>query len=668
MRITTRVAGRVARRLVPLAGRRTVTAILAGSQRLGVSGRAGTVLVQEAERRLRAGQPERSQEILEALTQRPPTAPGVARGLAQAFHVIGQNEEKAGRWEAAALAYERAIALDDRRHSWRGRLAKVAAKAPSWTISRMGSDAAGVVAPPAKSAVTGWVPAGGDGRIIFRLNGTEIADTVASREVLLGGRRFLEFRRRLQDLWSYAGAGDELSAEHAGRPLPIIGSGERYAFAGEHSRADELLGMLSDGYLFNKYGRLRQSIRLDDAWQRMMFDLFFRLRKDLDEFGVQLFPFYGTLLGAVREHDFIGHDNDFDTVYISRQATPMAVRDEFRAMCAFLLDRGYSLRVKTTHVWVKAPEAGREYAETYAHKIDIFFSWFDEDGHFQTSYGHHGEELQKASEFFELRTERLGTREVPVPVNSEQILTQLYGPGWRHPDPGFSHFSPTRVMHREFLLRLGEANEAHWRQFYRDHQIEGGSSFARFVADRLPPGSRVLDIGCGTGRDSIYLAARGHTVAGADLSTEAVEQAQGAARRAGVDRTRFERLDASSRPDLDRLITGLSAVTQPVVYLRFVLHSVDESTEDALLAGLVDALPGGFLLAAEFRTTRDGKLPKVYGDHYRRYVDEQAFASKLRHRWGFEIEHLEAGRGLSPYQGEDPHLARIIARLIGRRT
>jgi hypothetical protein len=38
----------------------------------------------------------------------------------------------------------------------------------------------------------------------------------------------------------------------------------------------------------------------------------------------------------------------------------------------------------------------------------------------------------------------------------------------------------------------------------------------------------------------------------------------------------------------------------------------------------------------------------------------------LRDTWGFEIEHLEAGLGLSPYRGEDPHLARVIAKAPGR--
>lgn len=121
------------------------------------------------------------------------------------------------------------------------------------------------------------------------------------------------------------------------------------------------------------------------------------------------------------------------------------------------------------------------------------------------------------------------------------------------------------------------------------------------------------------------------------------------------------------RPEVERVLAAQVGAADATVYLRFFLHPADQSNEDSLLAALVSVsvLPGGFRICAEFRTTMDGSLPKVYGDQCRRYLDEQAFADKLRRTWGFEIQHLEAGRGLSPYEGVDPHLARI-ARMPGR--
>jgi tetratricopeptide (TPR) repeat protein/SAM-dependent methyltransferase len=571
---------------------------------------------------------------------------------------LGFVLEKAEQWEPAAAAYEQAIARDSSHPGWHERLAYVAAKAPHWTMAKAPASlpVEGVVAPPARRAFTGWVPAGGGGgKVLFKLNGTVIADTLAAKEVTFAGHRYLEFRRNLQDVFSYAGAGDVLEVVYAGRPLHIIDSGPGFGFTKPESRVGELFAALEDGHVFNKYGRLRPSIQEDQEWQSMMFELFFQLRKELDEqFDLQLFPFYGTMLGAVREKNFIGHDNDFDTVYISKHSSPAAVREEFRAICDFLVDRGYSLRVKKTHTWVRVPGTGRELDKTYMHKLDIFFAWFDEDGYFQTSYGHHGEAIRRAPEFFEFRSEQLGIREIPVPRNAEDILAQLYGPGWRQPDPGFTHFSRTRIMRTEFHLGLSDANEAHWRQFYREHGVDGASSFAQFVAGRLPESCRLLDIGCGSGRDALYFARRGHRVIGLDRSAEGVSRG----RDAGVAGARFEQLDVSSRDELTGFLSSLDA-EESVVYLRFFLHSVEESTEDTVIGALLETLRP-FRLCAEFRTVQDGNLPKVYSDHYRRYLDEQRFAEKLRDL-GFKIEHLEAGRGLSPYEGEDPHLARIIA-------
>jgi len=45
-----------------------------------------------------------------------------------------------------------------------------------------------------------------------------------------------------------------------------------------------------------------------------------------------------------------------------------------------------------------------------------------------------------------------------------------------------------------------------------------------FVADLLPAGSKVLDLGSGTGRDSLYLASLGHHVMAVDSSRQALEK------------------------------------------------------------------------------------------------------------------------------------------------
>ncbi len=54
-----------------------------------------------------------------------------------------------------------------------------------------------------------------------------------------------------------------------------------------------------------------------------------------------------------------------------------------------------------------------------------------------------------------------------------------------------------------------------------------------------PPPSRVLDVGCGTGWTSLFLARRGHEVVGVDICADAIDYANQSKRDARLDNVRF---------------------------------------------------------------------------------------------------------------------------------
>lgn len=67
---------------------------------------------------------------------------------------------------------------------------------------------------------------------------------------------------------------------------------------------------------------------------------------------------------------------------------------------------------------------------------------------------------------------------------------------------------------------------------------------------RLPPGQRLLDIGCGAGQTAIPAARLGHRVVGVDIAENLVDHANRRARSEGVD-ARFDVGDAEALPYAD---------------------------------------------------------------------------------------------------------------------
>ena len=113
------------------------------------------------------------------------------------------------------------------------------------------------------------------------------------------------------------------------------------------------------------------------------------------------------------------------------------------------------------------------------------------------------------------------------------------------------------------------------------------SEFARLLDRAIPGDARVLEVGCGTGQMSLYLAHANRVVVGADLTRESLQLAAAAARRFGLDRVRFVETDLHG--------PGLRAGSFDVVYSAGVLHHTpDPRASFARIARL--ARPGGMIV------------------------------------------------------------------------
>jgi SAM-dependent methyltransferase len=113
------------------------------------------------------------------------------------------------------------------------------------------------------------------------------------------------------------------------------------------------------------------------------------------------------------------------------------------------------------------------------------------------------------------------------------------------------------------------------------------SAFARLLDRAIPGDARIVDIGCGTGQTSLYLARADRVVVGADLTRASLRLGRAAAERFGLERAQFVETDLQ-RP-------GLKASAFDVVYSSGVLHHTpDPRASFTRMARL--ARPGGTIV------------------------------------------------------------------------
>lgn len=512
--------------------------------------------------------------------------------------------------------------------------------------------------------LSGWVvvPTGSEPvRVSFLVNGQEVATTWATDgQARDGAGEIRSFDFALKDIWTYCRRRDRLSVRAAGAALPIKGHGMHLSPAQDGPRTVAALrAKLADGHVFGQTGRLQRSKQLDTAWQAAVLSLYAQVGSIVREaFGYDVFLVYGTLLGAVREGGFIGHDLDFDAAYLSRHRDGPAAAAELREIAFRLIEAGLDVKAMRTTLHIHD-------RERHSIRIDLFHLYFDPSGALQFPFGVAGVSQVRDADWQGTREIDFHGARVLVPVNAEQMVEHIYGPGWRSPKPGFDWGRDRTKRDRTGLLPVSYAEEVYWSSFYMRHSTEGGSPFFEVVNARTDVPRTVIDIGCGDGRDALAFAAAGRSVLGLDRSAVAVQKATERASAQGLaERARFAVCDVAAPGAFEsQTASVMSRSDGPVLfYLRFFLHSIPQDVQEQLLTAIASVARDGDMLAAEFRTDKDEELEKTFGKHYRRYQNGPAFGAELHDRYGFAVLDEVEGRGLSPYDGEDPHLYRVVAQ------
>jgi ubiquinone/menaquinone biosynthesis C-methylase UbiE len=182
-------------------------------------------------------------------------------------------------------------------------------------------------------------------------------------------------------------------------------------------------------------------------------------------------------------------------------------------------------------------------------------------------------------------------------------------------------------------------NEAHKNSIIAAHSTKQ-TSFAEDSSKVLAPHSKILELGCGEGNDSIYFAEQGHEVVATDVAGAIIKQNS---KRYDHPKLRFVQQDISQPfafPD----------ASFDAVYARLSLHYFTDAVTRKVFTEIARVLKPGGKLCFMCKSTED----RLYGrgtqiepdtfesDHIRHFFSEEYAKDLLKQN--FILEMIRSGK------------------------
>ena len=203
----------------------------------------------------------------------------------------------------------------------------------------------------------------------------------------------------------------------------------------------------------------------------------------------------------------------------------------------------------------------------------------------------------------------------------------------------------------------------YWNNFYKKEsknvEIYNESTFAKFTYKKiLNKKGKILDIGCGNGRDSYFFNKKGFKVVGIDISQKAIQKNL----KNKVKNLIFKKFDIGK----NKIKTKFE-----IIYCRFFLHTIDETLENKLINLIRNAKNNGTIVFFEFRNYKDkifgkfnakdhNKVVEFEKGHFRRIIDPSKFKKKFISETKSKVIYQKNGANLSVVKKDNPNLSRMI--------
>lgn len=202
-------------------------------------------------------------------------------------------------------------------------------------------------------------------------------------------------------------------------------------------------------------------------------------------------------------------------------------------------------------------------------------------------------------------------------------------------------------------------DKSYWNTFYAENKgVNEPSLFAKWIMGQVEKGKKIVDMGCGNGRDSIFFMENGMDVYAVDASDVATEHiAQCYSGKIHVENKDFVNYLGEKEEEFDYL------------YSRFTIHAILEEEQKVCIQNAYKALNSGGKIFIEVRCTKDELFGKgtlvakntyFYNGHNRRFIEKEELERELENS-GFMVEYAEERTGFAPFGDTDPIVLRIIA-------
>ena len=201
-------------------------------------------------------------------------------------------------------------------------------------------------------------------------------------------------------------------------------------------------------------------------------------------------------------------------------------------------------------------------------------------------------------------------------------------------------------------------NENYWNKFYKKFTINIPSSFAKFVVKRINLSDKILDVGCGNGRDTFFFLKHGFKTTGIDKSQIVIKKNNAKLKNF------FYKIDICSKK-LNLSFLKKKKISK--IYARFFIHAINKQQQLFFFANIRKILSKNTQIFLEFRTSKDPM--KKYGkkisenerisDHYRRFINSDEFQSEVLDL-GFKVMFRKESFNFAKFGKQKPHICRMI--------